>query len=298
VPFVVLSYYNPILAMGLDHFLRKACESGVDGIVVPDLPVEEGDEFRNLALKHNIDNIYLVAPNTSNTRLRTVLDKSKGFLYLVSLYGVTGPRDSLSPQALETVKKVKSLARGKVPVSAGFGVSQPEHVSAIIRSGADGAIVGSALVNIVSQHLESPNEAPDHLKSSVAKLKASKRKSGGGCLKFERTINGSVQGPNYSRFEGRPPLRYHLHHRENYRSGSEHAFSDRKRYGRSGGSNRRCCRSGCYETPRFQRQARSAFAGGNIECKQEKLPSALHGRHKDPGWQEAWDVKTLHSDTQ
>ena len=177
VPFVVLSYYNPILAMGLDRFLEKARESGVDGIVVPDLPVEESYEFRNLALKHNIDNIYLVAPNTSTTRLRTVLDKSKGFLYLVSLYGVTGPRDSLSPQALETVKKVKSLARGKVPVSAGFGVSQPEHVSAIIRSGADGAIVGSALVNIVSQHLESPNEAPDHLKNSVAKLKASTRKS-------------------------------------------------------------------------------------------------------------------------
>ncbi len=177
VPFVVLSYYNPILAMGLDRFLEKARESGVDGIVVPDLPVEESCEFRNLALKHNIDNIYLVAPNTSRTRLRTVLDKSKGFLYLVSLYGVTGPRDCLSPQALETVKKVKSLARGKVPVSAGFGVSQPEHVSAIIRSGADGAIVGSALVNIVSQHLESPNEAPDHLKSAVAKLKASTRKS-------------------------------------------------------------------------------------------------------------------------
>jgi len=177
VPFVVLSYYNPILAMGLDRFLEKARESGVDGIVVPDLPVEESYEFGNLALKHNIDNIYLVAPNTSTTRLRTVLDKSKGFLYLVSLYGVTGPRDSLSPQALETVKKVKSLASGKVPVSAGFGVSQPEHVSAIIKSGADGVIVGSALVNIVSQHLESPNEAPDHLKSSVSKLKASTRKS-------------------------------------------------------------------------------------------------------------------------
>ena len=177
VPFVVLSYYNPILSMGLDRFLNKARESGVDGIVVPDLPVEESDEFRNMALKHNVDNIYLAAPNTSRTRLRTILDKSKGFLYLVSLYGVTGPRDYLSPQALETVKKVKSLARGKVPVSAGFGVSQPEHVSSIIRSGADGAIVGSALVNIVSQHLESPNEAPDHLKTALAKLKASTRKS-------------------------------------------------------------------------------------------------------------------------
>ena len=96
VPFVVLSYYNPILAMGLDRFLRKARENGVDGIVVPDLPVEESDEFRNLSLRHNVDNIYLAAPNTSRTRLRRVLDKSKGFLYLVSLYGVTGPRDSLS----------------------------------------------------------------------------------------------------------------------------------------------------------------------------------------------------------
>ncbi len=177
VPFVVLSYYNPILAMGLDRFLKKARENGVDGIVVPDLPVEESDDFRNLSLKHNIDNIYLAAPNTSRTRLRTVLDKSKGFLYLVSLYGVTGPRDSLSPQALEAIKMVKSLARGRIPVSAGFGISLPEHVSAIIKSGADGAIVGSALVSIVSQHLENPNEASVHLKDTVAKLKTSTKKS-------------------------------------------------------------------------------------------------------------------------
>jgi tryptophan synthase alpha chain len=177
VPFVVLSYYNPILAMGLERFLKRARENGVDGIVVPDLPVEESDEFRTLSLKHNVDNIYLAAPNTSRTRLRTVLDKSKGFLYLVSLYGVTGPRDALSSQALDAVKMVRSFARGKIPICAGFGVSRPEHVSAIIRSGADGAIVGSALVNIVSQNLESPNEAPDHLKQAVAKLKAPTKKS-------------------------------------------------------------------------------------------------------------------------
>ncbi len=175
VPFVVLSYYNPILAMGLDRFLRKARESRVDGIVVPDLPVEESDEFRKLALKHNIDNIYLAAPNTSRTRLRTILDKSKGFLYLVSLYGVTGPRDSLSPQALEAVKTVKSLSRGKIPVSAGFGISQPEHVSAVIRSGADGAIVGSALVKIIGNHLDNPSQAETQLKKSVQSLKEATR---------------------------------------------------------------------------------------------------------------------------
>ena len=177
VPFVVLSYYNPILAMGLDRFLKTARQSGVDGIVVPDLPVEESDEFRNLALKHNVDNIYLAAPNTSRSRLRAILDMSKGFLYLVSLYGVTGPRDSLSPQALEAVKAVAALAKGKIPISAGFGISQPEHVSALIKSGADGAIVGSALVQIVSHHLENPNEASDHLKDTVAKLKIATRKS-------------------------------------------------------------------------------------------------------------------------
>jgi tryptophan synthase alpha chain len=175
VPFVVLSYYNPILAMGLDRFLKKARESGVDGIVVPDLPVEESEEFRNLSLKHNVDNIYLAAPNTSRTRLRTVLDKSKGFLYLVSLYGVTGPRDSLSPQALEAVKAVKSLVRGKIPVSAGFGISQPEHVSAVIQSGADGAIVGSALVRIVENHLDDPSEAETQLKKTVQSLKEATR---------------------------------------------------------------------------------------------------------------------------
>ena len=175
IPFVVLSYYNPILAMGLDRFLQKARESGVDGIVVPDLPVEESEELRNLSLKHDIDNIFLAAPNTSQTRLRTVLDKSKGFLYLVSLYGVTGPRDSLSPQALEAVKAVKSLARGKIPVSAGFGISQPEHVSAVIRSGADGAIVGSALVRIVGNHIDDPSGAETQLKKTVQSLKEATR---------------------------------------------------------------------------------------------------------------------------
>ena len=175
VPFVVLSYYNPILAMGLDRFLRKARESGVDGIVVPDLPVEESEEFRNLSLKHNVDIIYLAAPNTSQTRLRTVLDKSKGFLYLVSLYGVTGPRDSLSPQALAAVKAVKSFVRGKIPVCAGFGISQPEHVSAVIQSGADGAIVGSALVRIVGNHLDDPNEVETQLKKAVQSLKRASR---------------------------------------------------------------------------------------------------------------------------
>ena len=176
-PIVILTYYNPILAMGIEQFMRKASDNGVKGIVVPDLPMEEGDRFRDMALKHSIDSILLAAPNTSEKRLVGIVEKSKGFVYLVSLYGVTGPRDILSPQALETVKKVKSLAKGTIPVSAGFGISRPEHVSSLLGAGADGAIVGSALVRTVAEHLGDPREAPYYLKKTITELKeASKQR--------------------------------------------------------------------------------------------------------------------------
>ena len=177
-PIVILTYYNPILAMGIERFMRNASDNGVKGIVVPDLPMEEGDRFRDVALKHNIDCILLAAPNTSERRLVCIVEKSKGFLYLVSLYGVTGPRDTLSPQALETIKKVKSLAKGMIPVSAGFGISQPQHVSSLMRAGADGAIVGSALVRTVAEHLDDPREAPYYLKKTITALKQASKQPG------------------------------------------------------------------------------------------------------------------------
>ena len=177
-PIVILTYYNPILAMGIEQFMRNASDNGVKGIVVPDLPMEEGERFRDVALKHNIDSILLAAPNTSEKRLAGILEKSRGFVYLVSLYGVTGPRDTLSPQALETVKKVKSLAKGVIPISAGFGISQPQHVSSLLRAGADGAIVGSALVRTVAEHLDDPREAPYYLKKTITALKQASKQPG------------------------------------------------------------------------------------------------------------------------
>jgi len=175
IPIVIMTYYNPILAMGIEQFIRNASDNGVKGIVVPDLPMEEGDRFRDIALKHNLDNIYLAAPNTSAERLRTIVEKSKGFLYLISLYGVTGPRDTVSAESLETVKKVKSLAKGQIPISAGFGISQAEHVSSLLRAGADGAIVGSVLVRTVADHLNDPEAAPYYLKKTITVLKQASR---------------------------------------------------------------------------------------------------------------------------
>ncbi len=178
IPFLIMTYYNPILAMGIERFVKSASENGVRGLVIPDLPMEEGDGFRDIALKHNIDSIHLASPNTSRRRLLNIVDKSRGFVYLVSLFGVTGPRDILTPQALETVKTVKTIARGRIPVSAGFGISQPDHVSSLLRAGADGAIVGSVLVRTVAEHLDDPGEAPYHLKKTISGLKQASKLRG------------------------------------------------------------------------------------------------------------------------
>ncbi len=175
VPLVILTYYNPIMSMGTEKFFETARNTGVSGIVVPDLPVEENEEFCKLALKHDIDNILLAAPNTSRIRLKQIVAKSRGFLYLVSLYGVTGPRENLSPQALEILKRVKPLATDKIPVSAGFGISHPDQIRTLMKSGADGVIVGSALVKIAGEHLDNPTEAAGELKKKVAELKHATR---------------------------------------------------------------------------------------------------------------------------
>ena len=176
LPIIVLTYYNLVLAMGREPFLEKAHSSGVSGVVIPDLPFEEGEEFRALASKSSVDRILLAAPNTPRKRLRQIIDQSQGFLYLVSLYGVTGPRDALSPTALRVLSHVKKLSNGHIPICAGFGISNPKQVSDLVSSGADGVIVGSSLVRIVAQHLDHPEEAVAALKTAVSDLKRATRR--------------------------------------------------------------------------------------------------------------------------
>jgi tryptophan synthase alpha chain len=176
IPLVVLTYYNPIIAMGLDRFMRRAREVGVSGTVVPDLPVEESGDYRAAATKKGVDTIFLAAPNTSGTRLANIINNSSGFLYLVSLFGVTGPRDSLGELALSSVKHVRNLS-GSLPIAAGFGISRPDQVSALIRSGADGAIVGSALVKLVNENLGYPERIAEALKIKIRDLKEATRRN-------------------------------------------------------------------------------------------------------------------------
>jgi tryptophan synthase alpha chain len=171
VPVVILTYYNPVFRMGLENFFRLASNCGVDGVVVPDLPVEEADDYRNAARACGVDTIFLAAPSTTNERLRRIVGCTSGFLYLVSHFGVTGAREALEDSTVKLIKRVLPYTAGRVPLAVGFGVSKPEHAKRIIRSGADGVIVGSAFVNIVHKHQSDFCRMLEELEVTARKLK-------------------------------------------------------------------------------------------------------------------------------
>jgi len=152
VPLVVMTYYNPVFQHGVDNFLAAAKKHGVDGFIVPDLPVEEADSYRKAAKAHQLDTIFLASPATSKERLTKIVDASSGFLYLVSRFGVTGAQSSVQDSTVQLIKKVHPFTSGRVPLAVGFGISKPEHVKKVIEAGADAAIVGSAFINIVQQN--------------------------------------------------------------------------------------------------------------------------------------------------
>jgi tryptophan synthase alpha chain len=176
VPVAVMTYYNPVFHLGLDGFLASAKEHGVDGFIVPDLPMEEADAYRQAAQAQGIDTIFLAAPSTTAERLQRIIACSSGFLYLVSHFGVTGAKASIEDSALQLVRRVKSATEGKVPLAVGFGISQPEHVRSVLAAGADGVIVGSALVNIVSRNLQTPQRMLSELENAARSLKKATRR--------------------------------------------------------------------------------------------------------------------------
>jgi tryptophan synthase alpha chain len=149
VPIVYLTYYNIVLQYGIERFTASCHDSGVSGLIVADLPNEESRDVREACARHNVDYINVVTPNTSPARMRQILDGSSGFVYLVSTMGVTGKRKELSQSLRPVLERTKSAA-GETPVAIGFGISGPNHVGEVIGLGADGAIVGSAIVDMIA----------------------------------------------------------------------------------------------------------------------------------------------------
>jgi tryptophan synthase alpha chain len=172
VPVVIMTYYNPVFRMGLDKFFGSANKCMVDGVIVPDLPVEEASDYKNAASKFSVDTIFLAAPSTSNERLSRIVDCSSGFLYLVSHFGVTGAQAAIEDSTIQLVKRVLPFTSGRIPLAVGFGVSKPEHVKRIIAAGADGVILGSAFINLIQKRQNDIPAMLQELEATVSELKA------------------------------------------------------------------------------------------------------------------------------
>jgi tryptophan synthase alpha chain len=149
VPLVLMSHYNPVLAFGLKAFARAAVDAGADGVIVPDLPQEECGPLRAETEPAGLDLVQLVAPTSTPARVKTIARLSRGFVYLVSVTGVTGARRALPPDLGAQVRTLRLVTTK--PVCVGFGISTPEQAAAV-GALADGVAVGSAIVRLIEQH--------------------------------------------------------------------------------------------------------------------------------------------------
>ncbi len=164
VPLILMSYLNPLLAYGNMRLFNDLEEAEVRGIIIPDLPLEEASEWISLSETSNINLIFLVAPTSTEDRIKLVAEKTNGFIYCVSVAGTTGARKRLSPDLIPFVKKIKRITNK--PVAVGFGISTPQHISSL-RGQAEGVIVGSRLIEAVKRG--------EDLAALIKKLKAATR---------------------------------------------------------------------------------------------------------------------------
>lgn len=144
IPLMLMGYFNPVVKYGVERYIADCADAGVDGLIVPDLPIEESGRVRQLARDRGIDLIYMAAPTTTDSRLRQIGELGSGFVYCVSVTGVTGARESLSASLGDYMARVRSHT--DLPLAVGFGISTPEHVTEVGKV-ADGTIVASAMIN-------------------------------------------------------------------------------------------------------------------------------------------------------
>lgn len=149
IPLMLMGYYNPIVKYSVEKYVEDCAAAGVDGFIVPDLPIEESERLRAAASKHDLDLIFMVAPTTTVDRLKQVASVGTGFVYCVAVTGVTGARGEMSSTLEPYMEKVREYI--DLPLAVGFGISTPEAVKQVGKI-SDGAIVGSALINYMNEH--------------------------------------------------------------------------------------------------------------------------------------------------
>jgi len=154
---------------GIDRFYKEAHDAGVDGILIADMPVEESGDVYETARRYGIDPIFLITQTTSDERIKKIASRAHGYLYLVAVLGVTGVRDTVSSGAIDLLQRVRKQTA--VPLALGFGISTPGHAKICAEAGADGIIVGSAIVDIVERNQGNPDTMVQDLKTYVEQMK-------------------------------------------------------------------------------------------------------------------------------
>ncbi len=156
IPIGLLMYYNLVYQYGTEKFFNDFHTAGVNSVLVADLSIDDADEISGPATSVGLDTVFMVTPVTKPERMELIASKTTGFIYTVSVLGVTGSRDSLSGTIGELINRLKRLT--SVPVCVGFGISKPEHAVSIVKAGADGVIIGSKLVSLIEQNLEAKDK--------------------------------------------------------------------------------------------------------------------------------------------
>jgi tryptophan synthase alpha chain len=171
LPILVMTYSNILLKKGFETFMIKSKSLGIDGFILPDMIVEESDCYIKQASKLGLATIFLVSPNTSEQRMKSIINRSSGFVYMVSVYGITGTRKSFEEYTLYAIKQVKRIANSRLPVVVGFGITKPSHVRSMIAAGADAVIVGSAIVERIKSNRNNHKKMLETLSSYVIEMK-------------------------------------------------------------------------------------------------------------------------------
>jgi tryptophan synthase alpha chain len=163
---VIFSYLNPILRFGLDQFCRRAAECGVDGVLITDMTVDEASDYLACMHRHRLQPVFLVAPTSTDARLKAISNVSQGFVYAISRTGITGTQPDLASDAGLLVERLRRVT--DLPIAVGFGVSRPEHVAAVGEF-ADAAVIGSAIVSLIER--SKPGTAPAEIARFVQGLR-------------------------------------------------------------------------------------------------------------------------------
>lgn len=171
LPILVMTYSNILLRNGFKKFMIRSKRLGIDGFILPDMTVEESDCYIKHASRLGLVTIFLVSPNTSAQRMNNIINRSSGFVYVVSVYGITGTRTSFEGYTLSAVKQTKRIVESRLPVVVGFGITKPSHVRSMIKAGADAVIIGSAIVKKVKSNRSNHEKMLERLHSYVTEMK-------------------------------------------------------------------------------------------------------------------------------